>query len=50
MAYYQMLTRDGWRFTENMQRADISPRARLARPPIDREFSAKELTFTSVSK
>ena len=25
MAYYQMLTRDEQRFTENMQRADISP-------------------------
>ncbi|NLL33552.1 MAG: argininosuccinate lyase, partial [Enterococcus cecorum] len=52
MAYYQMLTRDEQRFTENMQRADISPLGAAALAgttfPIDREFSAKELGFSQV--
>ncbi|MBP1047881.1 argininosuccinate lyase [Enterococcus sp. BWM-S5] len=52
MAYYGMLTRDQERFSESLKRIDISPLgcAALAGTtfPIDREYSAKELGFSSV--
>lgn len=52
MAYYGMMTRDQERFSESLKRIDISPLgcAALAGTtfPIDREYSAKELGFSSV--
>ncbi|MCD5001013.1 argininosuccinate lyase [Enterococcus saccharolyticus] len=52
MAYYQMLTRDEQRLTENLQRIDCSPLGAAALAgttfPIDREFSANELGFSSI--
>ncbi len=52
MAYYQMLTRDQERLTENLKRIDCSPLGAAALAgttfPIDREFAAQELGFASV--
>lgn len=52
MAYYQMLTRDQERMKENLPRIDRSPLGAAALAgttfPIDREFSAKELGFSSI--
>lgn len=52
LAYYQMLTRDQERLTENLKRIDCSPLGAAALAgttfPIDREFTAKELGFNAV--
>lgn len=52
MAYYQMFTRDQQRFTENIQRTDLSPLGAAALAgttfPIDRQFAAKELGFSQI--
>lgn len=52
LAYYQMLTRDQERLSENLKRIDCSPLGAAALAgttfPIDREFAAKELGFGSV--
>ncbi|KAF1298486.1 argininosuccinate lyase [Enterococcus sp. JM4C] len=52
MAYYGMLTRDQERFTESLKRVDISPLGSAALAgttfPIDRQFVAEELGFSSV--
>lgn len=52
LAYYQMLTRDQERLTENLKRIDCSPLGAAALAgttfPIDREFTAKELGFNAI--
>lgn len=52
MAYYQMFTRDQQRFTENIQRTDLSPLGAAALAgttfPIDRQFAARELGFSQI--
>ncbi|HJG21741.1 argininosuccinate lyase [Enterococcus durans] len=52
LAYYQMFTRDYARLTESLKRIDLSPLGSAALAgttfPIDREFAAKELDFSSV--
>lgn len=52
LAYYEMLTRDQTRFTENLQRIDVMPLGSAALAgttfPIDRFFIANELDFGTI--
>ncbi|BCA86986.1 argininosuccinate lyase [Enterococcus saigonensis] len=52
LAYYEMLTRDQTRFTENLQRIDVLPLGSAALAgttfPIDRFFVANELDFGTI--
>lgn len=52
LAYYEMLTRDQTRFTENLQRIDVMPLGSAALAgttfPIDRFFTAEKLGFSQV--
>ncbi len=52
MAYYQMMTRDYQRLSENLQRVDYSPLGAAALAgttfPIDRDFVAEELGFQGI--
>lgn len=52
LAYYEMLTRDQTRFTENLQRIDSMPLGSAALAgttfPVDRFFTANELDFGNI--
>lgn len=52
LAYYEMLTRDQTRFTENLQRIDSMPLGSAALAgttfPVDRFFTANELEFGNI--
>lgn len=52
LAYYEMLTRDQTRFTENLQRIDSMPLGSAALAgttfPVDRFFTANELDFDNI--
>jgi len=54
LAYYQMFKRDAERFEESLKRINVSPLGSAALAgtsyPLDREFTAKLLGFSSVSR
>jgi argininosuccinate lyase len=54
MAYYEMFTRDSERFSDAFKRINVMPLGSAALAgttfPIDRQFTAKQLNFDSVSR